>query len=91
MYLYETLFLRRCSRENAYAVGLCSLERFGPVIITMIVELIQARANVECPECGGDGWLCKEHKRPYEACGCGGVGVPCRCTGARELETEAQR
>lgn len=40
------------------------------------------RANVECPTCLGEGWVCETH--PDRAWGdglacCGGAGALCRC------------
>ena len=52
-------------------------------------ETVLSRANVECPLCGGDAWVCEAHPNlPWEngsesQCRCGAPGMPCRCTGMR--------
>jgi hypothetical protein len=52
-------------------------------------DFIAAHANVECPICGGTGWVCEVHPdRPWETgdirdCRCGAPGMPCRCTGVK--------
>ena len=40
------------------------------------------RANVECPICGGEGWVCENHPdKAWDTNGCEcGAGQPCRCT-----------
>lgn len=63
------------SREADAIVGLVFPKR-----LRSITEL--DRANVECPICLGEGWVCENHDdKPWgygEAC-CGGAGMPCRC------------
>jgi hypothetical protein len=52
-------------------------------------EHIKSKTNVECPICGGHGWVCERHPdRPYESgsardCDCGAPGMPCQCEGLK--------
>jgi hypothetical protein len=62
------------------------------VVPISLPNFVQGQANVECPICGGDGWVCENHPgKAWEfaavpakyRCKCGGAGMPCRCTGLR--------
>ncbi|KKM65043.1 hypothetical protein LCGC14_1495290 [marine sediment metagenome] len=46
------------------------------------VEQALGPPNVECPICGGEGWVCEHHPANAWSDGdgcCGGAGMQCMC------------
>lgn len=68
------------------ALGAYGLVRRLASTMMTLPEYVKAATNVECPICGGEGWVCENHPdKPWETgtkydCQCGGAGMPCRCT-----------